>query len=128
MAVARMQSIGIRETLTSMLPAEELERLARESGALRRRRKIDPAAMFWCVVLGFGAGRERTLAGLRRSYARATGELLVPSAFYDRFTRELARMFRARLRSCWPRWRCARRATAAFSKPSATCWSPMPRS
>ena len=95
MAVARMQSIGIRETLTSLLPEEVIERLARESGALRRRRKVDPGAMFWCVVLGFGAGRERTLAGLRRNYLRATGEMLVPSAFYDRFTQELARMFRA---------------------------------
>ena len=83
--------------MTSFLPAEEIERLARKSGALRRRRKVEPAAMFWCLVLGFGAGPERTLAGLRRSYARATGELLVPSAFYDRFTRELARMFRAAL-------------------------------
>lgn len=48
--MARMQSIGIRETLTSLLPAEEIERLARERGALRCQRKVDPAAMFWCVV------------------------------------------------------------------------------
>ena len=51
--------------------------------------------MFWCVVLGFGTGAERTLAGLRRSYERATGKSLVPSSFYDRFTPGLARMFRA---------------------------------
>ena len=47
----------------------------------------------WCW--GFGAGAERSLAGLRRSYERSTGESLVPSSFYDRFTPELARMFRA---------------------------------
>ena len=68
MAVARVKFIGIRETLTSLLPKAEIERLARESGAMRRRRKVDPSAMFWCVVLGFGTGSERTLAGLRRSY------------------------------------------------------------
>ena len=51
--------------------------------------------MFWCVVLGFGTGAERTLAGLRRSYERATGKSLVPSSFHDRFTPGLARMFRA---------------------------------
>ena len=47
------------------------------------------------MVLGFGTGAERTLAGLRRSYERATGKSLVPSSFYDRFTPGLARMFRA---------------------------------
>ena len=98
MAVARVKFIGIRETLTSLLPKAEIERLARESGAMRRRRKVD-SAMFWCVVLGFGTGSERTLAGLRRSYERATGKSLVPSSFYDRFTPGLARMFRAVLAS-----------------------------
>lgn len=93
--MARVKCIGIRETLTSLLPKSEIERLARESGAMRRRRKVNPSAMFWCVVLGFGTGAERTLAGLRRSYERATGKSLVPSSFYDRFTPGLARMFRA---------------------------------
>ena len=93
--MARVKCIGIRETLTSLLPKAEIERLARESGAMRRRRKVEPGAMFWCVVLGFGTGAECTLAGLRRSYERATGKSLAPSSFYDRFTPELARMFRA---------------------------------
>ena len=93
--MARVKFIGIRETLTSLLPKAQLQRMARESGAMRRRRKVDPSAMFWCVVLGFGTGAERTLAGLRRSYERATGKSLVPSSFYDRFTPGLARMFRA---------------------------------
>ena len=93
--MARTKSIGIRETLTSLLPRAELERLAYESGMVQRRRKVDPVAMLWTVVLGFGTGRERTLAGLRRTYQRVTGKSLVPSSFYDRFTKELARMFKA---------------------------------
>jgi putative transposase len=92
--VARAKSIGIREALTTLLPRSRLEELARESGMLQRRRKVDPTAMVWTLVLGFGAGRERTLAGLRRAYQRATGTSLVPSAFYDRFTVELVRMLR----------------------------------
>jgi len=96
--VARSKCIGIRETLTSLLPKADIERLAHESGAVRRRRKVEAAAMLWSVVLGFGAGGERTLAGLRRTYERVTGQSLVPSSFYDRFTKELARMFRAVLR------------------------------
>ena len=92
--MARVKCIGIRETLTSLLPKAEIERLAYESGAVRRRRKVGASAMLSSVLLGFGTGRERTLAGLRRTYERVTGESLVPSSFYDRFTTELARMFR----------------------------------
>ena len=40
--MARVKFIGIRETLTSLLPKAEIERLARESGAMRRRRKSRP--------------------------------------------------------------------------------------
>ena len=92
--MARDKFIGIRETLTSVLPRAELERLAFESGMVRRRRKVDPSAMVWTLALGFGTGRERTLAGLRRMYQRATGTSLAPSAFYDRFTPELVRFLR----------------------------------
>ena len=93
--MARAKFIGIRETLTSLLPKAELEHLAYESGMVRRRRKVDPSAMLWTLTLGFAAGRERTLAGLRRMYQRATGTSLVASAFYDRFTPELVRFLRA---------------------------------
>jgi putative transposase len=93
--VARTKSIGIRETLTSLLPREELEQLARESAMVKRRRKVDPVAMLWTLALGFSSGGERTLAGLRRAYQRVTGTALVPSAFYDRFTPELVRFLRA---------------------------------
>ena len=70
--MARVKFIGIRDTLTSALPKAELERLAYESGMVRRRRKVEPSAMLWTLVLGFATGRERTLAGLRRMYQRAT--------------------------------------------------------
>ena len=93
--MARVKCMGIRETLTSLLPKAEIERLAHESGAVRRRRKVDASAMLWSVLLGFGTGRERPLAGLRRTYEPVTGKSVVPSSFYDRFTTELARMFRA---------------------------------
>ena len=81
--------------MTSLLPKAEVERLAHESGVVRRRREVDASAMLWSVLLGFGTGRERTLAGLRRTYERVTWKSLVPSSFYDRFSTELARMFRA---------------------------------
>ena len=93
--MARAKSIGIRQALTSVLPPARLEQMARESGMLRRRRKVDPMAMLWTLTLGFGTGGARTLAGPRRAYERVTGVSLVPSAFYDRFTLELVRFLRA---------------------------------
>jgi putative transposase len=92
--VARRQSIGVRAELTSLISTRRLNFLARLSGLVQRRRKVDPMALFWTIVLGFGGGPQRTLAGLRRAYQRSTGATLVPSAFYDRFTKSLAVFFR----------------------------------
>jgi IS4 transposase len=80
--------------LTSLIPTRRLNFLAQLSGLVQRRRKVDPMALFWTIVLGFGAGREKTLAGLRRAYQQSTGATLVPSAFYDRFTKSLPVFFR----------------------------------
>lgn len=92
--MARRKSIGIKQELNSLLSTRRLNALARKTGLVQRRRKVEPLALFWTIVLGFGAGRERTLAGLRRVYQKTTGTMLVPSAFYDRFTPSLARFFR----------------------------------
>ena len=54
--------------------------------------------MLWTVLPGLGTGRERTLAGLRRTYERVTGKSLAPSSFDDRFNKEWARRCRAVLR------------------------------
>ncbi|MBI3447860.1 MAG: IS4 family transposase [Acidobacteria bacterium] len=61
---------------------------------MKRRRKIEPMALFWTIVLGFAAGKERSLTALRRAYERCTGATLVPSAFYDRFSQAMAEFFR----------------------------------
>lgn len=93
--MARRKTIGIKKVLTRILPRRVLDRLAEEVGVAQRRRKIQPHSLFWTLVLGFGAGRERTLAGLRRAFEITTGISLVPSAFYDRFTPELAKFMKA---------------------------------
>ena len=93
--MARDQCMNLRALLASALPQEVVERLARETGVLRRRRKVEPMAWLWTLVLGFGTGRTRSIAGLRRSYQRASGESLVASAFYDRFTASTVRFLRA---------------------------------
>lgn len=93
--MARPHSIGIRDVLNRFLPQRRLTQLAAQAGVSRRRRKVRVHALFWTLVLGFGAGQERTLAGLRRAYERATRTTLVASAFYDRFTPQLVRFLRS---------------------------------
>jgi len=93
--MAQRKPIGIREVLTSLLPKRLLQAMADEAAVGQRQRKVKLHPLFWTLVLGFGTGRERTLAGLRRAYERATGTTLVPSSFYDRFTPQLARWLRS---------------------------------
>ena len=90
--MATREDISLRRALTSVLPPTRIRRLARELGTVRRRRKVDIVALVYSLALGFSGGNQRSLAGLRRTYSRATGTTLAPSAFYDRFTAELARL------------------------------------
>jgi putative transposase len=88
--MTQTNSIEVRRVLSSVISPSQLEQTAREAGFIRRARKVEPVAFFWTLVLGFGAGAEKSLASLRRCYALYTGTPLVPSAFYDRFTPALA--------------------------------------
>ena len=92
--MAREQSIRLRETLKRLFPDSTLRALARESGFVQRQRKINPVAFFWTLVLGFACGPERSISAMRRAYQRATSTTIVPSAFYDRFSRSLVRFLR----------------------------------
>ena len=87
--MARQKSIGIRSRLKGLISSQLLWRQARRSGFVKRRRKIDPVQFFWTLVLGFGTGKERQIAGMRRAYQASSGARLVPSSFYDRFTPSL---------------------------------------
>lgn len=92
--MARRKSMPLRTALSRMFPAALLRRLARESGMVRRRRRVDPVKLFWVLVLTLGNGRERSFAELRRSYQRVTGTRLSASSFYNRFTPAFTRFLR----------------------------------
>ena len=62
--MARKKSTSIRRELGKLIPKKRLAALAEESGAVTRHRKVDIVPLFWTLVLGFGAAKERTLAGL----------------------------------------------------------------
>jgi putative transposase len=95
--MARRQSIDIRRVLHRLIPRARLKALANDTGAVVRERKIGVVELVWTLVLGFATGNERTLAGLRRAFEKATGKTAVPSAFYDRFTPQLVRLLKTLL-------------------------------
>jgi IS4 transposase len=92
--MARKQSTDIRRVLHRLIPRARLKALASATGAVVRERKIGIVELVWTLVLGFASGNERTLAGLRRAFEKATGKTVVPSAFYDRFTPGLVRLLK----------------------------------
>ena len=79
----------IETMLNTMFSPEWLRDTAVRVGLIKRNRKIDPVALFWVLVLGFGVGVQRTLASLRRAYETISAKSIVPSAFYDRFSPQL---------------------------------------
>lgn len=95
--MAREKTIAVRQSLRELFPSALLRALARDSGAVVRQRKVDVVALFWTLVLGFGVGESRSLAGLRRAYQRATGQRLEESSFYDRLNEGLVRLLKAAL-------------------------------
>jgi hypothetical protein len=92
--MARPTSSHIRTTLTSLISPQLICRRAKRARVVRRRRKIDPVALVYTLILSFDRGVTRSMAGLRRAYISATGTSLVASAFYDRFTPALAELLR----------------------------------
>ena len=94
--VYRPPNLVIEYRLTRAFPAERLRELARTTGLVDRRRKLDAAALFWALTLGFAVGEERSLEALRQSYLQCVGgefSLTYPS-FHGWFTASLTAFLR----------------------------------
>ena len=89
MSQFRLNREKIAKALTDLFPRKWVVTTASETNFIQRQRKVDPVVFFWSLVLSFGVELQRTLADLRRAYETQAGHLIVPSAFYDRFTPEL---------------------------------------
>jgi len=81
----------IEKELNRLFSPEWLRETAKETGFLKRERKIDPALMFWVLSLGFGVQLQRSLASLRRRYEEKGEVHISRSSFYERFTPELVK-------------------------------------
>lgn len=79
----------IEKDLCAIFSSEWLRDTARQTGLVKRERKIDPTIMFWVLVFGFGVRLQHTLASLKRSYEKASDKSLSDGSWYERFTPEL---------------------------------------
>jgi IS4 transposase len=80
---------SLENPLRRMFPEEWLRKTARETGLIKRERKIDPTIIFWVLTLSFGVRLQRTLASLKRQYEKEANTTLSDSSWYYRFTPEL---------------------------------------
>ena len=79
--MTRIQSTTLRSCLKTVLPDAVIRRRADEFGVVRRKRKIEIAALVWTLVLGFQVGADRTIEGLRHGQGKARGRCVrSPSA------------------------------------------------
>jgi putative transposase len=83
----------IEGELNKFFSPEWLRETARETGLIKRERKIDSMLLLWVLVLGFGLQLQRTLAGLRREYEEKGCVHLSRGSFYERFSPELVNSF-----------------------------------
>jgi putative transposase len=86
---------SVEQVLTGLFPSAWIETQARVLGVVQRMRKIDPSALFWTLVLGFGTGAHRSMGSLRRAFCQAVGMQVARSSFYDRFTPQLVGLLQA---------------------------------
>jgi len=115
--MARQKSMPLRTALSRMYPTALLRRLARQTGAVRRHRRVDPVKLFWALILTLNNGRERSFAQLRRSYQRVSGTRVSASSFYNRFTPALTRFLHEALVVGLEKLsRCSQGATAVLGE------------
>ena len=92
--MARERSSDIRRELRKVIPESFVNEQARATGAVQRQRRVRIYDLLWVLVLGFAIGRKRSIAGLRRSYERETGQTIEESSFYNRFSPGLVKLLK----------------------------------
>jgi len=79
----------IEKDLCKLFPKEWLRNAAKETGLIKRERKIEAFVMLWTLVFSFGAHLPRNLANMKRKYVKASKKEIAESSWYMRFTPEL---------------------------------------
>ena len=79
----------IEKDLCTLFSPEWLEQAARETGLIKRERKVTAVEMFWVLVNSYGVHLARNLANIKRNYEKSSNKKLSDSSWYERFTPEL---------------------------------------
>ena len=91
----RAQADDYLKAFLALFPPRVVQRIARESGFVRRHRKLDPVAFLYTLAFETGPQLQRTLDGLRDAYNKRTPDpILSTGGSYERFTPELVEFLR----------------------------------
>jgi len=91
----RAQADDYLEAFLDLFPPRGIQRIARESGFVRRHRKLDPVAFLYTLAFETGPQLQRTLEALRDAYNKRTPDpILSAGGFYERFIPELVEFLR----------------------------------
>ena len=83
------------DAFVTLFPPRVVQRIARESGFVRRYRKLDPVAFLYTLAFDTGPQLQRTVEALRHAYnRRAPDPILSMGGFHERFTPELVEFLR----------------------------------
>jgi putative transposase len=85
----------VSEELCLKFPPKWIRKTAKDTGLIKRERKIDPVIMLWVLAFGYGVQLQRTLAALKRVYEKGSGRKISDSSWHDRFTPELVSFLKA---------------------------------
>jgi len=64
----------IEKDLCTLFPPKWLEKAARETGLIKRGRKVTAVEMFWVLVNSYGIRLARNLAFIKRNYEKASNK------------------------------------------------------
>lgn len=79
----------IEKDLCKLFPKEWIRNAAKETGLIKRERKIEAFVLLWTLVFSFGVHLPRNLANMKRKYVKASKKQIAESSWYMRFTPEL---------------------------------------
>ena len=100
----RIDPDALVQAIVDLFPADEVQRLAKETGFQQRERKLDVVSFLLTLALETGPEIQKAVADLHQAYNdRAEDPVLSYGGFYEHFTPELAEFLRQCVLHALPR-------------------------
>lgn len=75
------------QRIRDLLSEPQLDELARETGFMKRKRKLTAVRAIWSILVAFGAGQVRTLADIHRTFLDLSGDEIEYKPFHQRLAK-----------------------------------------